>query len=77
MLQHFIHMPHRNEGHGFPDAFGNFLQILFVVLWHQHCPDTGAVGCQGLFLQPADGKHTAAEGDLSGHGHMAGNRHIG
>ena len=46
-----------------------------MVLFRDHQgPDTRTVGCHGLFLQAADGKHPAAQGYLTGHGHILPHR---
>ena len=69
--QDVVHVPDRHQVHGLEHALGDVAQVLGVVLGEDHGRDAAAVGGQDLLLEPADGQHAAAQGDLAGHGHVA------
>ena len=56
------------------NALGDFLEVRLVVLGDDDFPDATLVCREQLLLHTADGKHAAAQADLTGHRHIQPHR---
>ena len=72
-----IHMLRRHKVQLRAHQRVDFFQIRLVLRGNNHRFDSGAKGRHGLFPQPADGQHTATQGDFAGHGHIVAYRGAG
>ena len=56
--------------HSVPQILWDFRKILLIILGQNNLKQPGAMGCQKFFLKTANGKHLAAQRNLSGHGQI-------
>jgi hypothetical protein len=77
MLQHLVNPFHWNNRQLVFDVLRNFGEILVGFVGDQDRADAAAMGCQQLLFEAADRLYLATQGDLTGHGHIALDRHVG
>src|SRR5690554_541899 len=76
-VQHLINPLNRTDLQRLLDIIRYLLEITDIFIRNQNGLDATTVGCQQLFLQPADRQYPAPQCDLSGHGYIGPHRNSG
>ena len=76
-LQDFIHCFHKIDIYRLENILWNILEVFFILLRENDSLDFSTMRCQQLFLNSADGKDLAAQGDFAGHCHIFAHRYLG
>src|SRR5258708_21509709 len=75
-LQHFIHGLDKIYRKGREDFLRDVRQVLLIVLRKEHGTQAHSMGGEELFFYAADGQNLPAQGDFSGHGHVAAHGNV-